>query len=194
MPGFSKSSPIVLSSRYSLEKDHILLQLVCQQAKSSLALQLSGQSACLVNRRSSLIQSRFQTRRQGLLSSQFCFRKHSVLLKNSPPIPEEACNRNLPTCFERKLKNQLVHASTLPMQRKTAVVLSQQGAYATGRLEDSRPQNDEKMLHETVHSQSYVTSFRHSAALSVPAVLLRKLPNEDKNSYILDLKNRGNAQ
>ena len=44
--------------------------------------------------------------------------------------------------------------------------MSHQGAYATGRLEVSGRQND----------QSYATSFRHSAVLSVPAVLLRKLP------------------
>ena len=33
------------------------------------------------------------------------------------------------------------------------------------------------MCSETVYSQSYATFFRHSAILSVPAVLLRKLPN-----------------
>ena len=44
-----------------------------------------------------------------------------------------------------------------------------QGAYVTGRLEDSGRQNDQKMSRETVHSQSYATFFRHSA------VLLRKL-------------------
>ena len=33
------------------------------------------------------------------------------------------------------------------------------------------------MWRETVHSQSYVTLFRHSTVLSLPAVLLRKLPN-----------------
>ena len=31
------------------------------------------------------------------------------------------------------------------------------------------------MWRETVHSQSYATFFRHSAVLSLPAVLLRKL-------------------
>ena len=41
---------------------------------------------------------------------------------------------------------------------------------------DSEGQNDEKMWRETEYSQPYVTFFRHSAALSVPAVLLRKLP------------------
>ena len=45
-----------------------------------------------------------------------------------------------------------------------------------GPLEDSGPQNDEKMLRETVHSQSYATYFRHSAVLSLPAVLLGKFP------------------
>ena len=34
-----------------------------------------------------------------------------------------------------------------------------------------------KMLRETEHSQSYATSFPHFAVLSVPVVLLRKLPN-----------------
>ena len=33
------------------------------------------------------------------------------------------------------------------------------------------------MWRETVHSQSFATLFRHSAVLSLPAVLLRKLPN-----------------
>ena len=32
---------------------------------------------------------------------------------------------------------------------------------------------------ETVHSQCCTTFFRHSAVLSVPAVLLHKLPNDD---------------
>ena len=59
----------------------------------------------------------------------------------------------------------------------------QQGAYATGRLEDSGRQSDEKMSRETVHSQSYATFFRHSAVLSLSAVLLRQLPssNDDGN-------------
>ena len=46
---------------------------------------------------------------------------------------------------------------------------------ATGRLEDSGRQNDEKISGETVHSQSYATFFRHSAVLSLPAVLLLKV-------------------
>ena len=37
-------------------------------------------------------------------------------------------------------------------------------------------QNDERMWRGTVHPQSYATFFRHSAVLSVPALLLRKLP------------------
>lgn len=44
----------------------------------------------------------------------------------------------------------------------------------TGRLR--RRRNVEKMERETVPSQSYATSFRHSAVLSFPAFLLRKLP------------------
>ena len=54
------------------------------------------------------------------------------------------------------------------------------GANAAGRLEDSGRQNDEKLWRETVHSQSYAASFRHSAVLSPPAVLLRKLPINGK--------------
>ena len=53
------------------------------------------------------------------------------------------------------------------------------GACATGRLEDSGRQNDEKMWRETVHSQSYAPFFCHFAVLSAPAVLLRKLPNDN---------------
>ena len=48
--------------------------------------------------------------------------------------------------------------------------------YKAGRLEDSgRQKSDEKLWRETVHSQSYATFFRHSADLSIQAVLLRKL-------------------
>ena len=43
-------------------------------------------------------------------------------------------------------------------------------------MEDLGRQNDEKMWRKTVHSQSYAISFRHSTALSVPAVLLGKFP------------------
>ena len=50
------------------------------------------------------------------------------------------------------------------------------GAYATGRLEHSGRENDENLWRETVHSQSYATFFRHSAVLSLLAILLRKLP------------------
>ena len=56
----------------------------------------------------------------------------------------------------------------------------------TGPLKDSGRQNDEKMWREAVHSQSYATFFRHSDVLSVPAVLLRKLPiNEFQNDNYL---------
>ena len=44
------------------------------------------------------------------------------------------------------------------------------GPYATGRLEDSGQQNDEKMSRKTGNAQSRATFFRHSA------VLLRKVP------------------
>ena len=47
---------------------------------------------------------------------------------------------------------------------------------APGRLEDSGRQNDEKLWRKTVHSQSYSSFFRHSAVLSVPVILLIKLP------------------
>ena len=48
-------------------------------------------------------------------------------------------------------------------------------AYATARLEDSG--GHAKMSRETLHSQPYSTLFRHSAVLSLPPVLLRKLTN-----------------
>ena len=44
--------------------------------------------------------------------------------------------------------------------------------YATGRLEDSGRQNDEKIWRETVNFWSCPTFFRHSAAQSVSAVLM----------------------
>ena len=52
--------------------------------------------------------------------------------------------------------------------------LSYYGAYATGRLEHSGRYNDEKVSRK--NAQSHATFFRHSAVLSLPAVLLRKLP------------------
>ena len=47
--------------------------------------------------------------------------------------------------------------------------------YATRRLEDSGRQNDEINWRETMHSRSCATFFRHSAVLSLEAVLLRKI-------------------
>ena len=47
--------------------------------------------------------------------------------------------------------------------------------YATGRLEDSGRQNDEKMSRKIANAQSRATFFRHSAVLSLPALLLRKV-------------------
>ena len=47
------------------------------------------------------------------------------------------------------------------------------------------------MWPETVHSQSHTTFFRHSAILSVPAALLRKLSNDDlgmEQSSIIRMK------
>ena len=51
------------------------------------------------------------------------------------------------------------------------------GAYATGRLEDSGQQNGDKMSGKIWNAQSPVTIFLHSAILSHPAVQLRELPN-----------------
>ena len=48
--------------------------------------------------------------------------------------------------------------------------------YATGRLEDSGRQNDEKISRKTGNAQSRETFFRHSAVLTLPAVQLRKIP------------------
>ena len=39
-----------------------------------------------------------------------------------------------------------------------------------------KTQNDEKMSRKIGNAQSHATFFRHSAVLSLPAVLLRKLP------------------
>ena len=52
--------------------------------------------------------------------------------------------------------------------------LTQQDGWKT---QDSK--TAKKMWRGTVHSQSYTTLFRHSAVLSVPAVLLRKLRIDD---------------
>ena len=58
------------------------------------------------------------------------------------------------------------------------------GAYATGRLEHSLGQNDEKMSRKIGNGQSLATFFRHSAALILPAVLLLKLPNSSHEPAI----------
>ena len=47
-----------------------------------------------------------------------------------------------------------------------------QRPYATGRLEDSGQQNDEKIWRETVNFWCCPTFFHHSAARSVSAVLM----------------------
>ena len=57
-------------------------------------------------------------------------------------------------------------------------------AYAIGRQEDSGRQNDEKMSRKIGNAQSRATFFRHSAVLSLPAVLLRKLPNVTRPTFI----------
>ena len=46
-------------------------------------------------------------------------------------------------------------------------------------MEDSGRQNDEKMSRKIGNAQSRATFFRHSAVLSLPAVLLRKLATRD---------------
>ena len=49
---------------------------------------------------------------------------------------------------------------SLSLEQNYALSSPQQyGAYATGRLEDSGRQNDEKMWRQTMHSQSYATLF-----------------------------------
>ena len=52
------------------------------------------------------------------------------------------------------------------------------GAYAIGR------QDDEKMSRKIGNAQSRATFFRHSAVLNLPAVLLRKLPNAPRPTFI----------
>ena len=46
-----------------------------------------------------------------------------------------------------------------------------------GRLEDSGRQNNERKSRKIGNAQSRATFFRHSAVVSLPGVLLRKLPN-----------------
>ena len=55
------------------------------------------------------------------------------------------------------------------------VFISERGAYATGRLEHSGRKNDEKML-VRLGMHSLAPQLFHSAVLSLPGVLLRKLP------------------
>ena len=50
------------------------------------------------------------------------------------------------------------------------------GGYATGRLEHSGRQNDEKISRKIGNAQSCATFFRHYTVLSHPAVLLFRLP------------------
>ena len=58
------------------------------------------------------------------------------------------------------------------------------GAYTNGRLADSGRQNDDKMSRKLGNAQSRITFFHHSAVLSLPAVLLRKLPNSSHDPSI----------
>ena len=57
-------------------------------------------------------------------------------------------------------------------------------AYAIGRLELSGRQNHKKKTRQTGNAQSRATFFRHSAAWSLPALLLRKLPNSSHDPAI----------
>ena len=57
----------------------------------------------------------------------------------------------------------------------SSYITRQQRPYATGELEDSGQENDEKMSRKTVHPRSCARVFRHSVVLSLPAVLLLKL-------------------
>ena len=76
------------------------------------------------------------------------------------------------------MTNQLSHRCAVECFEVLWTSVNKYGPYATGRLEDSGRQNDAKMSRKTVHSRSWVTFFRHSAVLSLPAVLLRKVPND----------------
>ena len=51
--------------------------------------------------------------------------------------------------------------------------------YATGKPEDSGQQNDEKMARNNGNAQSCAKFFGHSTILSLPAVLLHKVSNDD---------------
>ena len=59
---------------------------------------------------------------------------------------------------------------------------SRAGPYAKGRLEDSGRQYEEKMSRKTGNSRA--TFIRHSAVLSLPAVLLRKVPTNEHRTTI----------
>ena len=48
------------------------------------------------------------------------------------------------------------------------------------------------MWRETVHSQSYTTFFRHSAVLSLPAVLLRELASDVRCPVVSSRERREN--
>ena len=67
-----------------------------------------------------------------------------------------------------------------PLSGEVPVVLLNQsnGVYATAQLEDSGWQNGDKMSGK-IHLECTVSRdiFLHSAVLSLPAVQLRKLPN-----------------
>ena len=62
-------------------------------------------------------------------------------------------------------------------RRPVRGIINHYRPYATGRLEDSRRRIDKKISCKTRNAQSRATLFHHSAVLSVPAVLLCKLPH-----------------
>ena len=59
--------------------------------------------------------------------------------------------------------------------------------YATGRLEDSRRQNDEKIVARDFALPVLATFFRHSVVLSLPAVLLLKVSIVADTAHSLEL-------
>ena len=77
--------------------------------------------------------------------------------------------------FRRETENLSSSAGVLHKTKNLAI----SRCYATGRLEDSGRQNDENMSRKIGNAQSRATFFRHSAVLSLPAVLLRKLVVRD---------------
>ena len=63
-----------------------------------------------------------------------------------------------------------------PVTRSPGCILLSLESLRKRTAEDSGRQNDEKMSCKILVTQSRATFFRHSAVLSLPAVLLRELP------------------